>query len=168
MREHWAEATNLIDVLVMKATGQDKDGMDLFFTCGPVEIKNKKKEKDFVEAMKDPEAQPRDNIYTDMKRKLGDILRDYQAELEKERRTNIKVKNLTIIVLTDGIWGGMDDKDDVFQKIVTLIVNLKISGREMKDRPLSIEFIQFGEDPDATLRLRHLDDDLKKLKPPLP
>ncbi|KAI9776787.1 MAG: hypothetical protein M1816_005081 [Peltula sp. TS41687] len=162
MRQHWYEATYLLDTLVMKAAGQDDDGMDLTFTTGPEKLERKKSTSEFTKIMK--KAEPMDGVHTDMRRPLGDIFSNYIEETQKRKKYLYQkdVKNLTLIILTDGIWAGMgSNKDAVNQKIVSFIKNLEETIGKLKDRPVSIEFIQFGNDEDATYRLERLDKDLK-------
>jgi hypothetical protein len=169
MKAHWDEAIYLIETLAMKAAGQDKDGMDLFFTCGPVQLKSCNRPKDFADAMRVAGALPKDNVHTDITKKLFKILDDYKKEIELERRAHYKkvVKNLTVIVLTDGLWNGMmGTQDRLYDMIVTFIKELGLL-MNLSNRPVSIGFIQFGHDPAATLRLQRLDNDITKEDLPL-
>ena len=157
MMAWWAEATEALSVLIKKVAGQDKDGVDLSFTCGRVKLKNQKGSSRIGSAM--DEAQPSGSMGTHMGKALGDILAEYLNELQGTKPQ--KRKCLTVIVLTDGIWAGMTDKTDVGKKVVHFLEQLgKLTGH-LKDRLASIEFIQFGNDKDTTHRLRHLDEDLK-------
>ena len=155
MSPYWYNAKYLLETLVLKATGQDNDGMDLSFTSGNVSVWNGDHVSKFTKAMNDPDAQPRLHMHTDMKKSLGDIFYNYSSEAKKR-----DIKNLTLIVLTDGKWDGMDDKNGVDTKIIEFAKELQSIVGNLKDRPVSIEFIQFGDDPNATSRLRRLDDDL--------
>jgi hypothetical protein len=162
MRDFWYEATYLLETLVMKARGQDQNGMDLSFTSGPVTVQNEHRESAFVKAMKDVKAQPTPGMKTDMRGELGIILSRY-LDVVRGKRHHLPsdLKNLTIIVLTDGLWKDMIEEDGVDQKITSFMTSLtKIIG-DLRIRPVSIEFIQFGRDPAATLRLQRLDDCLK-------
>jgi hypothetical protein len=163
MEDFWYEAIYLVETLVMKAAGQDDNGMDLSFTGGPVKVVNKKDKSDFSKAMRDAQAQPADGVHTDMRKALGDIFAAYLEDLKNARRSasKKKVKDLTLIVLTDGIWAGVLNKDVVSQTIVSFVKQLEGMVGELRHRPVSIEFIQFGKDVDATYLLRRLDNDLK-------
>ena len=167
MREYWYEATFLLETLVMKARGQDRNGMDLSFTSGPVTVQNEHRESAFVKAMKDSRAQPSPGMQTDMRDELGNILSVYLDGVKGRRyHSPNDLKNLTIIVLTDGLWKGMSEENGVDQKISSFVTSLtKIIG-DLRFRPVSIEFIQFGRDLGATLRLQRLDDKLKPLVSP--
>ena len=159
MIPNWFETTYLLETLVQKAAGQDENGMDLAFTFGPIKVNGKKKAAEFVKAMKD--ARPEKGMHTDMKHSLGEIFDDYFKEVETKARLHQKVKNMTLIILTDGMWQGMRNKNDVDQKIISFVKELGRRVREFRHRPFSIEFIQFGHDEDATFKLRSLDSHLK-------
>lgn len=163
MKDHWYEATYLLETLVMKAAGQDVNGADLLFTSGSVILNNEKDASKFRRAMKNPEALPRDNIHTHLRKPLGKIFANYLRGLE-EGRKNAKskvVKNLTLIILTDGIWAAIQNKDDVKRKIVSLVEAIREVTDNLQERPISIDFVQFGNDEGATYRLQCLDNDLK-------
>ena len=144
----------------MKAAGQDENGMDLSFTIGRLELKNKKTGSDFWRAMENSAVQPKDNMHTDMQKSLDRIL---SAQLEEIKRNWFKgsPKKLTIIVLTDGVWAGMKNKRDVDKTIVKFGKDVQNFLGNSEPRSVSIEFIQFGYNVDATHRLRRLDDELK-------
>jgi len=63
-------------------------------------------------------------------------------------------------VLTDGIWAATTHKDTVRQMLIKFIGEMIGLVGEHGNRPVSIEFVQFGDDVDATHTLRLLDDDL--------
>ncbi len=163
MIDFWDEATYLLKTLVLKAAGQDENGMDLFFTAGPVKAENKKDKSDFSKAMRDPRAQPLEHMHTEIRVSLGNIFAKYLKEQKNRSKYayGAEIKDLALIVLTDGIWAGVQWKDDVSQQIVGFVRELgRISG-DLRHRPVGIEFIHFGNHPDATYMLRHLDKNLK-------
>jgi len=163
MSEYWYEATYLLTTLMMKTEGLDKDGMDLFFTLGPISVKGKKSTSKFEKAMRDARPTQGDKIptSTNMRTSLSKILNEYVNMVENKHGSNTGVKDLTIIVLTDGIWGGENERDSVNDMIIQLLKRLKTTMDHLRDRPVSIQFIQFGNDEDATFRLRKLDNGLK-------
>lgn len=161
MAAHWYRATHLLKTLVMKAAGQDENGMDLTFTAGPEKLQNQKSASEFKKKME--KAEPRAGVHTDMRKPLGDIFSKYLEEQKGRKKYPSKdIRNLTLIVLTDGIWEGMvSNKNAVHEMIVKFTKELEATIGNLKHRPVSIEFIQFGNDEDATSRLRRLDNDLK-------
>ncbi|KAL2059820.1 hypothetical protein VTL71DRAFT_10204 [Oculimacula yallundae] len=164
MIDSWAEASYLLETLLMKLEGLDKDGMDLTFTLGPIAVQNDRSRASFMKAMRDA-CPPLDSTHnTDMRQSLKIILDDYLHEVEKRERMKGQAKDLTILVLTDGIWEGTPDKETVDQTIVNFLRDLKKIKGDLSLRPASIEFIQFGDDPNATYKLKQLDDNLLKWK----
>ena len=159
MQRWWFQTTYLLETLVLKAVGQDKNGMDLLFTSGPVKVDGKQSKSEFHNAMKNKLAQP--GGHTDPRVSLGDIFQDYIKEVKRRQRQNLTAKGFTLIILTDGIWEGVKDKMEVKKTIVAFIKELWNLIGDIKYRPVSIEFVQLGNDPDATYRLQHLDNDLK-------
>jgi hypothetical protein len=158
MSNHWHEATYVLETLGMKAHGQDDDGMDLFFVNDRLEYLKIKDASLFRKAMQEVKLRP--HVETNMKQALEKLLNAYIYEL-KSRAPNTKATNLTIIVLTDGLWRGMNDHNEVEMKIKEFDDKLqKVMEGMAEERQVSIQFIQFGDDPNAKERLRHLDDDM--------
>lgn len=161
MKGFWDEAKFVLETLLMKAVGLDEDGMDLTFTSGSCNVEGQEKGKQFMKAMQRPGAVPIDGMHTDMAKALQEILDKYLV-YATQPHPQVK-KNFTLIVLTDGIWNGTLDKDKVRRVVIEFCKSLeRIRGKDIRiERPVSVEFIQFGRDKDATVRLRNLDDDLK-------
>lgn len=113
------------------------------------------------------EARPeRDgDVKTDMEASLESIL---GSHLRAHRDGNVMKRGLTLLVLTDGLWKA-NDEDDVEEYLVTFIKTNKADWGWTGDgpdfmsqrRPVSIQFIRFGHDPNAIARLKRLDDDIK-------
>jgi hypothetical protein len=158
MRQYWSQATLLLEKLVMKAEEVVPDGPDLRFTIGMHELKAETRVSAFKEAMKHAEAIPRDLDVTNIKASLGKIFEQY-LERPRDQYPILNNRALTIIVLTDGLWQGMGVKVD--QHIVKFLRQSRRRTNSVIRRLLSIEIIQFGNDLEATKRLRNLDDDLK-------
>lgn len=47
-----------------------------------------------------------------------------------------EVKNLTVIILTDGIWAGMKSKNEVNQQIVNFVMDLTATIGDHLHRPV--------------------------------
>ena len=161
MEANWYEATYLLETLVEMAEGLDEDGMDLRFTIGSVKLEGKDLATKFVNSMK--KARPIKGTRTDLRSSLGDILDVYKNKLRERRmHPSITVKDVVLLILTDGIWAGMDDKQLVAEKLKVFQKGLKDIDDSLKLRPFSVEYIQFGNDEDAMKRLIYLDDYLHK------
>ena len=154
MMDYWYEATYVLGTLVDIAKGLDEDGMDLRFTTGTTRIEGKDSSNKFVASMK--QARPTKGARTDLRLSLGDILDAYENKLRtKEKFPKNKVKDLVLIVLTDGIWAGMQNKYDIATQLQNISKKVNYG---IKQRPFSVQFIQFGYDESATQVFRHLDD----------
>jgi hypothetical protein len=176
MKEHWDEATFLLDILVSKVVGQDKDGIDLQFTNGEVSIKQKKGDSAFKTAlgMKNTiriameKANPAVlleagySVETNMNDALSPILDKFRIDAERKQKLMEDQKYKTVIVLTDGIWAAMgEDRDMLRRNLVDFGTKLKALGIFAEGiRPLSIEFIQLGDDHTALETFRELDNNL--------
>ena len=154
MKAHWYEATFLLRTLVEMAHGVDNDGMDLRFTTGTTKLEGKDSVDKFVNSMN--KAHPIKGARTDLRLSLGEILNVYADKLKSKAKfpTN-KVKDLCLVVLTDGIWASMQDKMAIARQLKTISRQVDY---DLKQRPFSVQFIQFGDDEAATQALRHLDD----------
>ena len=161
MEAHWYEATQVIEVLVKKARGIDEDGMDLLFTTGNISLNGQSSAHEFVKSMHKarPITRSEERAHTDLRASLGDIGQEY---LSKLRRRTLNVKDVVVIVLTDGIWKGMEYPEAVADYIKQFAGQME-ALQILKHRPFSVEFIQFGNDAAATRRLRYLDDCLHEL-----
>ena len=157
MNDHWFEATKLLELLVKKAKGVDENGMDLRFTTGTTALYNKESASEFISKMKKarPKTGSKERAHTNLKNSLGTILHEFSTSLKNGRG---KVKDAVVIILTDGVWAGMEDKRSVAQLIKRFSDQLESHNHGLKERPFSIQFIQFGNNQDATRRLKYLDD----------
>ncbi|KAI8226932.1 hypothetical protein K4K54_003323 [Colletotrichum sp. SAR 10_86] len=180
MKHHWKQATDLLEVLVWRSLGYDDNGVEIRFTDPDTSSKAKVKEsrsqtvRQFTEAMKLATPNTSNRIKTNILPALERIVNDYTTGMTSAKS---KPRKKSIIVLTDGIWEGMNIE-------YTLDVHLKSTFQVLRDlhgdlpyitagysgdredisviRPITIQFVQFGNDPNATARLRRLDDDMKR------
>lgn len=170
MDAFWFQATYLLETLVMFSKGQDPDGMDMRFTNGNSSVKQSDQPSDFVNAMKAEALRKHDmrkhsssprETKTNLSKSLGEIFNKHLKNLRLSHgRSYEKANDLTIIILTDGRWDGMADKYEVNDQIISFATDV-FRTESVKHRPVSIQFIQFGEDQAATLRLQNLDNNLK-------
>ena len=165
MLDYWDESIYLLETMVMKAWGQDKNGMDLTFANGPVLIRGSNNPAKFRQKMEDKDAKPSkgSGLKTDIRIALESILSDYLRLAQRGLDHRAKVKKLTIIVLTDGRWEGLPDDNDgsVEDTIVEFVKRLKtVQKGHMEVRQVSFEFVQLGFDEGAAFRLQRLDDQL--------
>lgn len=155
MYDLWAEVKFVLKTLATKAKGLDPDGIDLYFTLGAVKVEKKKDVNALTDAMDKTMPPDKDNGFkTNMATSLSHLFDNHISRVASERNGS----NATIIVLTNAVW----DDDSVAERIVEFANNLKkVMGRAITDRPVSIEFVQFGKDINAKKKLDRLDNDLK-------
>jgi hypothetical protein len=186
MKPYWAEAIYLLETLVLMAKKSDKDGMDLYFTISDPRkannssfkeaLEGEKDERQFRKAMTDKGPQKGMWTETDIIAPIRNIFDEFmkthidQKQTKPTRKWGKKIQNgpkaLTLLILTNGTWAAMKDPDAINSYIEELLKNLSAqdiikSDTEGSDRFVSIEFIQFGDDPTVTQRLRALDDGME-------
>ena len=167
----------MLDVLAQKIEPHDEDGLDLTFTEGNVEVlhsKNKKwpfRKRDFEDAMdrSRPKTDRRMPSPTNMPDALNRIFEHYLINAERDAKRG-RPKRFTLIILTDGKWSLegqqlIDVRTKIWQFMThcnNIWVPLLKPGERKADsqRPVSIQFVQFGDDLGARLSLRYLDNGL--------
>src|SRR5947209_3683332 len=128
MKQHWAIATEVLITLAMKIGPLDKDGLDLSYTIGSnynlQEVKGWGIPKTFKSSMQRA-GEKIDKMYqTNMKETLERIF---------DRYTDTS-KKMTLIVLTDGLWEGCVNDDDVEKLIASFITKLKPKLKKWESR----------------------------------
>ena len=105
--------------------------------------------------MKVADSKPLRGAKTDMSLMLGFLLDKYIMHIREVGTNNAKKQ--TIIVLTDGKW-----EVDKVSKVIKEFVNTwkGLDRDKIESRSMGIQFVQFGDDPDATLHLDYLDNKL--------
>ena len=150
MKAHEAGVKRILGILAYLVKDSDPDGLELFFTCSKKKIKDKDPAK-LVAGF----AANKPGGLTDIRTRLTLIIDNYIKRFDRNWFLK-KVKpdrSLNIYVLTDGIWQSVTDLTPLIQR---LIKKLSEDGRYQ----VGIQFISFGNDPDAIKRLNHLDDNL--------
>ena len=159
MKEHWEQATFVLEALVKKAAGLDENGMDVWCTCGPenLNLRNAKDPAKFLKFMAKESVKPAEGVETDMRSAMKLI---FEKHLEFLRLPTAKKRCQTLIVLTDGLWPKTRNKDEIKDKIAKFVKDVTKLRGTVIERPVSIEFVHFGGDRDAAYMLQSLDDDL--------
>lgn len=175
MHDHWAEAIKVLEILVGMVIKYDDDGLELYFTStdtlgdGKVKAKPKQTREAFAKAMR--LADPRQPSNTHPTLALEGILWRFRiAHNSKQSRK----KPLTVYYLTDGVWGKQSHErefDDYLVHFLQTEMNRQAAEQGMTgsvsgvngvpDRPFSLQFISFGNDPDGLGRLDRLDTQLQ-------
>lgn len=148
----WNDTRAALEAIVPICTEQDQDGVDIHF----LNSKNGQNNVTTKEAVLKifNSVEPNDNTPTG--KRLREILEPYVASVEKSEEP---VKPLNLIVITDGRSTDEEEENNLVQVIVEIAKRL--DKRKASLTQLGIQFLQVGDDEDATNTLRKLDNDLK-------
>ncbi|KAK8121989.1 serine/threonine protein kinase [Apiospora sp. TS-2023a] len=177
MARYWNHARQVLDILVWCTLEYDDDGMELHFTNHDDNLqlkpKSKKKQKreHFTRRLDIAEPRLTDDVATDMSASLACIL---DRHLINYSSSSGMKRNLTVFILTDGLWERHRGNDTAVDDYITNFIqeipdpgfdsgNRTGNSAEGKprERPISVQFIRFGHYKDARDRLQRLDNDLK-------
>ncbi|KAI0435597.1 hypothetical protein F4803DRAFT_305475 [Xylaria telfairii] len=158
MKKHWENVTATLLVLAQRVVASDEDGVDLVFTfadnklgCRNVKDPWAKFSKAMRRAGGHISTDPQNPLATDMAKTLGEVFQEYERQRTKKRTT--------LIILTDGIWGGSVQPNEVEQKIADFFKGYKRTN-SFEDRSFTIQFVSFGDQ--AIDKFDVLDDDMGK------
>lgn len=162
MQTHWPHVKRAFRTLGYLVKGFDRDGIEIRFSVSLAtegRSKNRKKLIAILDSVR-PGGQ------CNMALALGKVLQKYTSEDRNERSLKIFSRSkskwgLSLYVLTDGIWEDDEQLKDVAKAVKSLVD--KLDARDMPRGNVGIQFIQFGNDPVGTKRLKFLDDELTSL-----
>jgi len=164
----WDEACEALAQFVGLATQYDSDGVDICFLNSTIRRNVK-----HVEEVNSLFTQVQPTAGTYIGERLDQLTRDYFDELkahkEEKKPSGFKklfgghssdkrkrpVKPVNYIVITDG--QPSDDPGEVIKKVAA-----KLDKKDYPASQLGIQFLQIGNDAEATAYLQELDDDLSK------
>lgn len=156
MLKHWPIVIFVAETLAKKASGLDKDGVDLMFTIDNAEhhrfgLKGEEGREKFRKALYAAQPDNSDSMehHTDMHHTLSEIV---------TRWTEKGCKPTTLIILTDGIWRRTMTGlvDNVIINLAQEVTKHQRAGK----RKFGIQFIRFDEC--CVEKLTKLDDELCK------
>jgi hypothetical protein len=155
MIPYWAIATDVLVTLAMKIGPLDRDGLDLVYTIPNEydleEVKGWDIPTKFKHSMYLAGQEIDDRYNTNMGETLRKIFDRYSHNIHRK---------MTLIILTDGLWRGCVSEDAVEKLVADFITKLNLRLKKWESRWFSIQFVSFGEDEDALLRLKKLDDNM--------
>jgi hypothetical protein len=166
MSAHWADITKTVATLVAVLGAYDADGLDMSFFFGGETVSGSKDPVDFLKALRLGRPLQEAGFKTKLLPALGKLFFEYKAGLQtylSDTDKHKRPKDVTIMVLTDGVWEGCD-KYLVGTKIIGFVETLKdMLSNQMEERPFSIQFIQFGGNKlEGTDPFPYLDDELEQ------
>ncbi|KAH0544769.1 hypothetical protein FGG08_001136 [Glutinoglossum americanum] len=145
---YWTQTRDIFLKLVPLAIQHDRDGIDIQFLNATWYNEENVKWKARVEYLFN-EVQP--DGTTPIGFELEGYLKNYLRRLEKD----MDLKPLNLIVITDG---APDDYEEMEKAIVGAAQKVQQLGA--RDRQIGIQFVQIGNEDEATKFLKRLDDDL--------
>lgn len=155
MAELWDEVVTVFEALSYIVKDTDKDGLDLFFRNSSNSA-NTKKTSDLIGLIKAQKKTSRDGE-RDFDIRLNQILESRTEKLGGRGSlfSRKSPKPMSLYILTDAIW----DYDGYAQEPIKNAVG-KLSDVNKSRKQIGIQFIRFGDDPDALRRLERLDNGL--------
>jgi hypothetical protein len=162
MEEHWSTVRFVLDVLTRKVSGMDNDGFSVQFTEGTGSFKNSGRasnKKTLDDMLSSRQVRSLPGTTTNIARSLRKVLSPY---LEEVQRSKGRVSDLTLIVLTNGLWEGSTASSDIEHVVVDFATKLLRFERTRLDQSkrMSLEFIWFGGDQVVAERMKALDSEL--------
>ncbi|KAH8918474.1 hypothetical protein BT69DRAFT_576358 [Atractiella rhizophila] len=155
MEMFWDETRNAMEMVVSKAVQYDADGIDMYFfnsTHVAQSVSSAQEVRKIFNQVWPTRSTP---TAAALKR----ILDPYVAALEAQKASGgPKLKPLNLIVLTDGAPDRNQDPEPVIVDIAR-----RLDAGRFPLFQVGIQFIQIGNDDEATAHLTRLDDDLKKV-----
>lgn len=142
----WPEARDALAGVAELSRLKGGDGLDIYCLNSPqyrLDLRGEMEVRNFFDNII-PEGQ------TPTGAKLREILNIYVPRIED---STLNHKPISILVITDGV-----PTDDPSSVIVEFARRLDVKNIPL--RQLGIQFVQIGDDPDATAALKELDDDL--------
>ncbi|KAI0080872.1 hypothetical protein K474DRAFT_1657379 [Panus rudis PR-1116 ss-1] len=153
---NWTEARNALAQLAEVASKYDDNGIDIHFLNSKLQGLNMTS----TEAVERLFNSVQPNGITEIGKCLERLMNIYLDELESEEKARVHAseelptKPLNIIVITDGI-----SSDTVSDVIVGAAKRL--DAKHFPLGQLGVQFVQIGDDPEATTFLGELDDELR-------
>jgi len=161
MREDWDELCRLFDIMGYLVKKSDDDGIDLYFTMS-AEKHNSKNVSALVDIAKNKKnyLQGISNINGRLDYILGQYCRSLQNEVDMRRgrardAPGDDIKPLSVYVFTNARWDKRSSPKPAIAKVVDCLIALGYPPWQV-----GIQFISFGNDPEALKRLGEYDSGL--------
>ncbi|KAI0722380.1 hypothetical protein C8T65DRAFT_137640 [Cerioporus squamosus] len=146
----WTEARRALAKLADVARDYDENGLDIYFLNSKLKIRGCKESSDVMRLF----DRVRPSGITPIGERLNVLLNDYLDDLDRAKRYNNQLpKPVNILVLTDGV--PTDDPQSVIEYAAR-----RLDKDNYLLNQVGIQFVQIGNERNATEYLRQLDDDL--------
>ncbi|KAH7096707.1 hypothetical protein BKA62DRAFT_489217 [Auriculariales sp. MPI-PUGE-AT-0066] len=152
----WEEIKQALMGLIEEAAKFDVDGVTVQFFNDPTKIENTKN----VDDVKNAFAKVKPRGTANVGKKLKAIIDAHNTASAAAQKISEKalydVKPLSIIVLTDGEF--TEDPEEIIAKLrPTVQATKEIKSPEDLNRRIGVQFVQVGQDSEATCALNELD-----------
>jgi hypothetical protein len=159
MRPHWSNVKRAFEALAYLVKKSDYDGIELRFTNHVAVERSAKHRKPLMATLNGIQPGGKCDIGLSFGRIIHGIDLENKSQAKKgtlSRHLQRKRKwGTSIYVLTDGMW---EEESDWLRGMVDPL--RKLIDRDVQNGQVGVQFIQFGNDPDGTARLKILDDGL--------
>lgn len=157
MKNYWPEVISLFSVLSYFTKKLDSNGLEMYFTVSTdyKTFKNTKKAVSHLGNMSQ-------STFSNINQRLEQILGRYREKLDLHKKSKrfsrfrAAVKPLSLYVLTDAAWQGVDAIEPI-ERMIDYQRELKLAREQV-----GIQFIRFGNDPVGIQKLEYLDSGLRK------
>ena len=155
MFNYWREAREVLDLLGALVKKYHSNGVDIYFTTPFKKDLKVKKTTHLLEIFDKNRPSERHDV-SDMSARLSEIVIEYQKDLTGKRwhipGRPRNARPLTLYVFTDAVWQPVCDVEAVIKSLVNTL-----KQQNLHKQQVGIQFIQFGNEPWCTKRLRELD-----------
>lgn len=166
MRGHKSEMLTLLDILTYILKSKDPNKMELLFTMDRSDECLQKHSTPLVNTVKRhfDRVESSTSRMSNMERRLEIFVKAYIQKLKGESKTGVlgrlhnhaSIRPISIYILTDAEWQPYSDAAEPIRELVGALDEL-----EKPKEQVSVQFIQFGDDPRGTERLKKLDNGLE-------
>jgi len=155
MRQHWPQVLRVLGVLAYITKEKDPNKLELYFTMKAGRSSGSSS-TGLVAVARTRKATDKATGLSDLYPRIRDIFSEYKNNLKRKSFLGTSSRRpMSLYVLTDGNWQPQRDTEVCIAELVGAL--------DKSDQyQVGIEFIRFGNDPDGTARLEHLDDGLKE------
>ncbi|KAK4664862.1 uncharacterized protein QC763_508300 [Podospora pseudopauciseta] len=168
MWKYWKSVVDTFEALSYLVKACDPDGIELYLISEPQKKKaNKNSTTDLVKILRELKQPTKQN--SNIESSFSRILENVRVTISDTASNSSRVSifrpqsgaGISIYFFTDGVWDD-DDKQgnpNIAHPIQNLIRKMQQNNHDRTK--IMIQFIQFGNDPAGTRRLRYLDNGLK-------
>lgn len=151
----WKEARDALSGVAATAVQYAREGIDIYFLNTNTHLRHARTTREVNDLF--GVVQPT-GACTPIEARLEALITHHLDEFEYHRTRGLpSIKPMNLVIITDGVT---DDPDSLINTILNVGSRLEEQNHPLNQ--IGIQFIQIGDNPEATQFLKHLDDDLVK------